>query len=55
MRINLSIAAGNRGVWVEARKAAHADRTSVSDLAACALREYLERRAKRLAKGVSVR
>lgn len=50
MRINLSIAAGNRATWSEAQEAAIADRVSLSSLTADALRAYLANRARRLAR-----
>jgi hypothetical protein len=49
-RRQISVSATSREVWREAWFAAHEDGTSLSDLTARALREYLARRRKRLGK-----
>lgn len=47
MRKQLYVSRESRGVWDEAQKAADADGVSLSDLTACALRDYLDRREQR--------
>jgi hypothetical protein len=50
MRKQLYVSIGSRQVWREAQEAADADHCSLSDLTAAALRDYLDRRAKRAAR-----
>jgi hypothetical protein len=49
-RINLYSAPGTHQTWSEARKAARADRVSLSAFTAAALREFLTNRTRRLAR-----
>jgi DNA-binding MarR family transcriptional regulator len=49
-RRQVAVSTKSREVWREATEAAREDDTSLADLTACALREYLARRRKRLGK-----
>jgi hypothetical protein len=49
-RRQVAVSNKNRGVWREATEAAAEDDTSLADLTACALGEFLARRRKRLGK-----
>lgn len=49
-RRQVAVSNKSREVWREATQAAHEDETSLADLTACALREYLARQRKRLGK-----
>jgi predicted GIY-YIG superfamily endonuclease len=49
-RRQIAVSHGSRVIWQEAVQAAREDKTSLADLTACALREFLARRRKRLGK-----